>query len=51
MIGAALVDALGKLKAAMAEAGATNAGELEAAGKAVRYLGTKKERRLRPPGP
>ncbi|MCF8043269.1 MAG: molybdopterin-dependent oxidoreductase [Desulfarculaceae bacterium] len=42
MIGAALVDALGKLKAAMAEAGATTAGELEAAGKPVRYLGNKK---------
>ncbi len=42
MIGGALVDALEQLKAAMAETGAKTAGELEAAGKPVRYQGTKK---------
>ena len=42
MIGAALVNALEQLKAAMDETGAKTAGELEAAGKPVRYLGQKK---------
>ena len=42
MIGGALVDALNQLKAAMDETGAHTAAELEAAGKPVRYMGTKK---------
>ena len=42
MIGGALVDALNQLKAAMDETRAKTAGELEAAGKPVRYQGTKK---------
>jgi aldehyde oxidoreductase len=42
MIGGAVVDALGKLKATMAETGAATAGELAAAGKPARYLGGKK---------
>ena len=42
MIGGALVDALEQLKEAMAETGAKNASELEAAGRPARYLGGKK---------
>ncbi|MBI5522196.1 MAG: molybdopterin-dependent oxidoreductase [Desulfarculus sp.] len=42
MIGGALVDALGKLKAAMAETGAATAAQLKAAGRPARYLGSKK---------
>ena len=41
MIGSALVNALEKLQEAMTEVGAKTAGELEAAGKPVRYLGKK----------
>lgn len=42
MIGGAVVDALGQLKAAMAETGARTAAALKDAGKPVRYLGRKK---------
>ncbi|MFH1059558.1 MAG: molybdopterin cofactor-binding domain-containing protein [Pseudomonadota bacterium] len=42
MIGGAVVDALTKLKAAMAETGARTAAELIAAGRPPRYLGHKK---------
>ena len=42
MIGNALLDALEQIKAAMAETGAKNGQELEAAGKPRRYLGRKK---------
>jgi aldehyde oxidoreductase len=42
MIGMALVNGLDMLKQAMSETGASNAGELAAAGKPVRYLGRKK---------
>ncbi|MGD9124003.1 MAG: molybdopterin-dependent oxidoreductase, partial [Desulfarculaceae bacterium] len=42
IIGGALVDALNQLKAAMDETGAKTAGELKAAGKPVRYMGSKK---------
>lgn len=42
MIGGALMDAVGHLRAAMAEAGASTYDQLVAAGKPVRYVGTKK---------
>ncbi|MFZ5584564.1 MAG: molybdopterin-dependent oxidoreductase [Thermodesulfobacteriota bacterium] len=42
MIGSAVLDALGKLKAAMALTGARTAAELIAAGQPARYLGHKK---------
>ena len=42
MIGGAVVNALEQLKAAMGETGAKTAGELEAAGRPVRYQGAKK---------
>jgi aldehyde oxidoreductase len=42
MIGGAVVDALNQLKEAMVASGARTASELKAAGKAVRYLGRKK---------
>lgn len=42
MIGNALIDGLKQLKAAMDETGSSNATELAAAGRAVRYLGRKK---------
>ncbi len=42
MVGGALVDALGKLKAAMVETGASNAAELEEAGRPIRFMGQMK---------
>ena len=42
MIGGAMVDAINKLKAAMAEAHATSGEKLKAAGRPIRYMGTKK---------
>ncbi len=51
MIGNALLDALDKLKDAMAECGAKTAGELKAAGKPVRYLGSKKNQDAGPLDP
>ena len=42
MIGNAMVDAINKLKAAMSGANATTYEELKAAGKATRFMGTKK---------
>ena len=42
MIGGALLDALEQLKAAMQEAGAKTSEDLIAAGKPIRYIGTKK---------
>ena len=42
MIGNALVDAIGKLKAAMSEVNATTYEQLKAAGKPTRFMGTKK---------
>ena len=42
MIGGALVDAVNRLKNAMAEAGATTAADLRKAHKPVRYMGRKK---------
>jgi aldehyde oxidoreductase len=42
MVGGAMVDGIQKLKAAMAEAGATTYEQLRAAGKPTRYMGTKK---------
>ncbi|RJX34064.1 MAG: aldehyde oxidase [Desulfarculus sp.] len=44
MIGGALLDGLEQLKQAMAETGAKNAAELEAAGKPKRYLGRRKNK-------
>lgn len=51
MIGGAVVDGLEQLKAAMAETGASTAGELEAAGKPARYLGKKKSQEVGPLDP
>ncbi len=42
MIGGALLDAIGKLKAAMSEVNATTYEQLKAAGKSTRFMGTKK---------
>jgi aldehyde oxidoreductase len=42
MLGGALVDAIHKLKSAMAEGNAATAEQLRAAGKPTRYMGTKK---------
>ena len=42
MVGGAMVDAIQKLKAAMAEARVTSYDQLKAAGKPTRYMGTKK---------
>lgn len=42
MVGGAMVDAIEKLKSAMAEAGAATHDQLRAAGKPTRYMGTKK---------
>jgi aldehyde oxidoreductase len=42
MVGGAMVDAIQKLKSAMAEARATTYDQLKAAGKPARYMGTKK---------
>ena len=51
MIGNAMMDGLKKLKAAMAETGAATAMELAAAGKPVRYLGSKKNQDAGPLDP
>jgi aldehyde oxidoreductase len=42
MVGGAMVNAIGQLKSAMAEAGATTYDQLRAAGKPTRYMGRKK---------
>ena len=42
MLGGALVDAINKLKSAMAEANAATVEQLQASGKPTRYMGTKK---------
>lgn len=51
MIGSALLDALDKLKTALAESGAKNAAELEAAGKETRYQGSKQNQDAGPLDP
>ena len=51
MIGGAVVDALNKLKAAMAETGARTAGELARADRPSRYLGNKKNQDAGPLDP
>ena len=51
MIGAAVVDALKQLKEAMAETGAKTGEALKAAGKPVRYIGTKKNQDAGPLDP
>jgi aldehyde oxidoreductase len=42
MVGGAMMEAIGKLKSAMKEVGATTSDQLKAAGKPNRYMGTKK---------
>jgi aldehyde oxidoreductase len=51
MIGNALIDALTQLKAVMVETGASSGNDLEAAGKAKRYLGRKKNDEVGPLDP